>query len=139
MEALIFDAQDRPAIWISNLLCFHYDHCQPVHTGAGESDPKRLPYTPQTSMAAATSATLTLQPNPATNWVGISFTTEAQPGAGAIEVHDMMGRTVYRARVSGSNGQAIWDCRNAPAGTYSALLLSGKGVRLAVERFVIQP
>jgi hypothetical protein len=137
LETLIGDAQDRPAVWIANALCFHYERCRPVHTG-GESGPKSLPYTPRRKAPTLPAATLSLKPNPAQAWVAISWQISDGPSPAAIELRDMLGRPVDRITTSGNAGQVVWDCRAVTPGTYTATLLGTAGDQLAVERVIVQ-
>ncbi|MBX2979754.1 MAG: hypothetical protein KF905_10700 [Flavobacteriales bacterium] len=107
LEALIGGQQDRPAVWIANTLCFHYQRCRPVHTG-GESGPKSLPYTPRRKAPAAPLSTLSLKPNPAQAWVAISWQALEGEAPQAIELRDLLGRPVARITTSGNAGQVVW-------------------------------
>ncbi len=136
LEQLIGDAQDRPAVWIGQLLCFHYDLCRTIHTGAGE-DPKRLPYTAESSRDISSTVQFSAVPNPASAWISLSFKVDEE--ARVIVVSDLAGRTIDRVMVGGNEGQVIWDCRRVPAGTYLVSLYASSGALLAVQRAIIKP
>lgn len=136
LEQLIGDAQDRPAVWVGQLLCFHYDLCRTIHTGAGE-DPKRLPYTAESTRGISSTVQFSAVPNPASAWISLSF--KADEEARAIVMSDLAGRTTDRVMVDGNEGQVIWDCRRVPAGTYLVSLYASSGALLAVQRAIIKP
>lgn len=134
LEQLIGDAQDRPAVWIGQLLCFHYDLCRTIHTGAGE-DPKSLPYIAESSPGVTSTVQFSAVPNPASTWISLSFKSDEE--VRAIVIRDLTGRIVHRAMVGGTEGQMIWDCRSLKGGLYMAELLSESAISLAVERVQI--
>lgn len=134
LETLIGDDQDRPAAWIANTLCFHYDRCRPVYTG-GESGPKSLPYAPRSKLPATHVASLTLKPNPAAQWVAVNYDL---PKSGEVLVlKDDLGRPLLRQTISGNHGQAILDLGTFAKGAYILELTYGGGDRV-VEKLVIQ-
>lgn len=140
LEALIGEEQDRPAVWISNLLCYHYERCRTVHTGGEEmqGDPKSLTNKPTVADQPAT-AELTLAPNPAINWQSISYKLPANERTGDIVIQDLAGRVVNTMWISGPQGQLVWDCRVVPSGTYTCRLYSASGAQLAAELIIVQP
>ncbi|MBK8499111.1 MAG: hypothetical protein IPL52_09895 [Flavobacteriales bacterium] len=140
LQALIDDAQDRPAVWISEMLCFHYDLCRPIHSGGEEEEGEKSRALPQAARPTEKPlATLTCAPNPALNWVSFTYAVAAGQRAGAIEVRDVTGRSIHRAITSNAQGQLIWDCRSARSGAYSVALLSPEGQVLCVEQVLINP
>ena len=136
LEQLIGDAQDRPAVWIGQLLCFHYDLCRTIHTGAGD-DPKSLPHNTGSLTNATKKASLVATPNPATTWLSLSFNTNDLGDAAALEIRDLTGRAIHRTIVAGAEGQVIWDCQSIMSGTYTAVLFAGSGETMAVCRLLI--
>lgn len=139
LQALIGDAQDRPAVWIGQMLCFHYDLCLPIHTGGEDEEPKSLMLPRPVLPTPVSMATLACAPNPALNWVSFTYTITGGERAGAVEVRDITGRMEYRATASGKEGQVIWDCRKARAGAYTVALLSPEGQVLVVEQVLVNP
>ena len=77
-------------------------------------------------------------PNPARTLVTFHFQLPANEQMAEIVVRDVHGRQQYRTRVSGEQGQSLWDTRSVPSGTYTVELLSGSA-RLAHDRLIVQP
>lgn len=139
LQALIGEQQDRPAVWISNLLCYHYERCRTVHTGGEEPTgaPKSLKEKPAMP-DAPNGAALTLAPNPAKNWMAITYSLP-QEGAGRIVVKDVLGKDVLSETVASKTGQLIWDTKQHPGGTYTVLLFGVSGEPLLMQRAVVHP
>jgi hypothetical protein len=138
LEALIGEEQDRPAVWISNLLCYHYERCRTIHSGGEEvGDPKNARAV--TVVDPMPTATLRLAPNPSTNWMSIDHVLPGTDEEGRLVVRDIMGRVVYTTLLTTHAGQHVWDTRRTTAGTYSVELLDASGGTVLVERAVVQP
>jgi hypothetical protein len=136
LQTLMGDAYDRPAAWISNLLCFGYGICRPPLTGGEDHGEERsLPYTPST--AAATQAVLDLRPNPATNWATVEYDLKAVPDQAELVVRDATGREVFRTRLSEQRQQVLWDTRQAAPGSYTVVLLNS-GHQLRAEKLIVR-
>jgi len=134
-QALIQDQYDRPATWISNLLCFHYGICRSPLTG-GESEPKSV----QRDGKDATSTdrrSFKLQPNPASTFVALNYTLKASETSGSVRVIDANGRTLATDKLSGNVGQVVLDTRTWAKGVY-AVQCSVGGTIVHAERLVIQ-
>ncbi len=136
LETLIGDAQDRPAVWIANTLCFHYERCRPVHTG-GEGGPKSLPYTQPRMLAAAPASALALKPNPAQAWVAVDYKLSDGQEAALLMLKDALGRPVLQRNVAGRQGQVVLDLGAIAKGAYVVELRQG-GTLVAAERLVVQ-
>ncbi|MBK9146731.1 MAG: T9SS type A sorting domain-containing protein [Flavobacteriales bacterium] len=134
-ETLIQNQYDRPATWISNMLCFHYGICRSPLTG-GESEPKSL----QRDGKDATSTdrrSFKLQPNPASTFVALNYTLKASETSGSVRVIDANGRTLATDKLSGSIGHVVLDTRTWAKGVY-AVQCSVSGAIVHAERLVIQ-
>jgi hypothetical protein len=136
LEALIGDEQDRPAVWIANTLCFHYQRCRPVHTG-GEGGPKSLPYTPRKKAPTMPLATLSLKPNPAQAWVAVDHHIPEHSGAAMLVLKDALGRPVVDRTLSGDRGQVVLELGALAKGVYM-VELRHQGQLLATEKLVVQ-
>lgn len=139
LQAMMGDAYDRPAIRISNLLCFGYGQCRPPLTGGTEDgDPKALPYTPLPADGAIAQAVLSLHPNPASTWVAIDYDLLTEPTDAVLVVRDLTGREVFRKALHQHRQQVVWDTRHAAPGSYTVVLLNN-GRQLRAEKLVIRP
>lgn len=138
LQAMMGQAYDRPASWISNLLCFGYQHCRPPLTG-GEEDgvPKSLPYTPLPAKDIAVQAALSIYPNPANSWVAFDYDLLVEPTNAAIVILDLTGREVYRIVLNESQQQKVWDTRQAAPGSYTVVLLNNRQ-QLRTEKLIIR-
>ncbi|MBK8497273.1 MAG: hypothetical protein IPL52_00305 [Flavobacteriales bacterium] len=56
-----------------------------------------------------------------------------------ITVQDVLGKVIETMRVSGTEGQVIWDCRKTGAGTYTIAMYAASGAQLAVQRAIVKP
>jgi hypothetical protein len=138
LQDLMGDAYDRPAAWISNLLCFGYGQCRPPLTGGEDNgDPKSLPYTPLPARGAAAQAVLDMHPNPASTWVAFDYDLLAEPTDAAIVIRDLTGRELYRKALQERRQQVVWDTRQAAPGSYTVVLLNS-GRQLRAEKLVIR-
>jgi hypothetical protein len=138
LEALCGEAYDRPATWISNLLCFHYNRCRPPLTGGedaggGKSARQALLQT----VAQPAEPHLQLHPNPASAWVALDYNLRALARNATLFVLDATGREVWRATLALSRTQVLWDTRSTAPGAYS-VILENAGTRVATERLVLQ-
>lgn len=135
LEGLMEDAHDRPANWISNLLCFGYGRCRAPLTGGDNRPQPRL--LPQAGADTPTSAVLSIHPNPASSWVAFNYNLQTQPDHAELIVRDATGREVYRAALQASEQQQLWDTREVASGTYNAVLLNG-GRELRAEKLIVK-
>src|SRR5690606_32733694 len=100
-------AYDRPANWISNLLCFGYDICRaPLTGGDGRGQTKLLRVS---SAQPAPGAELEIYPNPAASWVTFRYDLQSEPEQAELVVRDAAGRTVYSVALQASEQQQLWD------------------------------
>lgn len=137
LGSLAADNYDRAAHWAQNILCFHYGFCRPPLTGGGEF---LAPVFFQVLPVVPTPSHVFIKPvpNPARTLVTFHFQLPANEQMAEIVVRDVHGRQQYRTRVSGEQGQSLWDTRSVPSGTYTVELLSGSA-RLAHDRLIVQP
>ncbi|QQR86909.1 MAG: hypothetical protein IPJ76_01400 [Flavobacteriales bacterium] len=96
-----------------------------LNVGVEELDPEPL-------------GSLTLQPNPASNWLACTYRVTSAGGNPQLLIRDMTGRIVDQLTASGPEGQVIWDARAVPAGAYQVELIDGNKV-VAVQRAILQP
>lgn len=136
--AFIQNAYDRPTSLVSNLLCYGYGICRPPLTG-GEVDlmTKHLPYTPLPAQWEHLKPVISIKPNPASNWVEITYDLQIQTPDAMILIHDAMGRVVHSEKLKDRQGKLVWDSRSAAAGSYTIVLRNGKE-NAGSEQLIIQ-
>lgn len=136
MNNLMNRAYDRPANWISNLLCFNYGRCRAPLTGGDDRAHPKMLQVP--SAQTVHPAQLDIRPNPASSWVAFTYNLQAEPNQAEMIVRDAAGREVYRAALQASEQQQLWDTREVASGTYNAVLLNGGRV-LCTEKLIVKP
>ena len=137
LVALAGAAYDRPAAFISNLLCFGYGICRPPSTGGDDGTPKSLPRTELPSAGHLVQALLAIHPNPADAWVAFDYDLLVPPEDAVLVVRDVTGREVYRKALHEARQQVVWDTRMMAPGTYTASLIDRKQL-LRSEKIVIR-
>ena len=135
LENMATDHYDRPSNWAYNLLCYVYGKCRAPWTG-GEATPKSRSYQTATAQTTALHA-LFVQPNPARTWVAFNYRFAPTTVQASIVVHDLAGRVVHQERVSGTDGQVLWDIRDVGPGSYTVSLVAD-GATLSTERLIVQ-
>lgn len=135
LETLIAGEQDRPAMWMQNLLCFHYDRCASPWTGAS-GEPKSLPAVKTVEDKAP--ALLSVFPNPATSWSVALVRLTSDHGAATLRVMDVSGKQLASYRLSGSEQQVVIDLRGFGPGTYVVELRDATS-HLASENLIVVP
>jgi len=136
LDALILDRYDRPAIWISNLLCVVYGHCRPPMTGGGgEPQMRHLPLPVEAE--ANTWPRLTVLPNPATTTTAFTYQLKQEPQDAWLTVTDLMGRPVHRIRLVQKAGTVNWGIQNMAVGVYM-VSVTDQGKVLLSEKLAVQ-
>ena len=128
---------DTPSSFISNTLCKFYGHCRPPLTGGDEGEPKLLPYTPLPMSWEHLAPTISLKPNPASNWVAIDYKLVGSIDDVLLTVQDSNGRSVFSRRLQNLEGQVVWDTRSMAQGIYAVTIRQGKKEQQS-ETLVIQ-
>lgn len=82
-------------------------------------------------------AKLSVHPNPANAWVAFDYDLNVPAENAELIVLDALGRRTWRASLSLSRHQVLWDVRATAPGAYSAVL-ENAGARVATERLVLQ-
>lgn len=136
LESLIDGQQDRPAMWMQNLLCFHYDRCAAPWTGEGGT-PKSLPQV-KPELAVAAPPVLVLYPNPATTWAVATLEMPAGLPQASLRVLDLTGKQVAQHMVAKEQPQLVLDTRRLAPGAYLVEVAGPQGV-LATEKLIVQP
>ncbi len=134
-QTLIDGEYDRPATWISNMLCFHYGICRSPLTG-GESEPKTLQRS-SPEKPASTERSFKLQPNPASTFVTLNFELLPTENSARLLVQDAQGRIVATENLQGNVGQVVFDTRRWAKGVYTARCMVGEEPAHA-EKLVIE-
>lgn len=135
LETLIAGQQDRPAMWMQNLLCFHYDRCAAPWTGAS-GEPKSLPVVKPED--AEPSALLGLFPNPATTWAVATIELPAGTMQATLRILDLSGKQVYTQVLPAELPQLVLDTRKLAPGAYLVEVSGNNGV-LDTEKLIVQP
>jgi hypothetical protein len=136
LESLINGQQDRPAMWMQNLLCFHYDRCAAPWTGEGGT-PKSLPQV-KPELPAAAPPVLALYPNPATTWAVATLELPAELPQARLRVLDLAGKQLHMQVVPAEQPQLVLDTRRLAPGAYLVEVADPHGV-LATEKLIVQP
>lgn len=137
LEALRGDAYDRPATWVSNLLCFHYGICRPDLTGGEQGDPKSLRQVQRVTTDPEVEVYLTLYPNPTEAWAVVNYRIPEDVSTAVISMRDLVGREVLRMPLKDRIGQVVLDTRGLAQGTYQLVLVSGTS-SLQTETIIIR-
>ena len=108
--------------------------------GNGGTTPQPLPtYIPvngcSLDVADFEKTAIVLSPNPAKSEVTIRYTN--LENSAALELYDLMGRSLYTQPLSESNGELVIPLPNYPSGIYIVVLRSEKGI-LEQRKLVIE-
>jgi hypothetical protein len=136
LKTLSVEQYDRPANWISNLLCLYYSECRSPLTGGNVGGEKSLRPAVISKEELVQNAIL-LAPNPTQTWATVTYTLTKEAIDGLIEVKDAMGRPVLSERLVGKQGQVVLDTRPLAKGAY-VVQCSADGVVLVTERLIVQ-
>lgn len=118
VELSIDGAYDRPSTYISDLLCFYYDRCRSPLTGPGTGGAKRL-VRASAEGSPSTCCSLTIHPNPASEWIVCEVDLDEDDATGVLSVTDALGRTVLTKAVSGTRSSTVLDLQGLQAGLYT--------------------
>ena len=136
LKTLSVEQYDRPANWISNLLCLYYSECRSPLTGGNVGGEKSLRPAVISKEEIVQNAIL-LAPNPTQTWATVTYTLTKEATDGLIEVKDATGRPVLSERLAGKQGQVVLDTRLLAKGAYT-VQCRADGVVLITERLIVQ-
>ena len=136
LDALILNRYDRPAIWISSLLCMVYGHCRPPMTGGGGEPKRQILRAPDASKPGIRDH-LSVQPNPASTSVSFAYSLSSLPNECWLTVTDLMGRTIHRQSITQQQGSAFFTVENLAAGVYTVSVAQSGEVLLS-DLMVVQ-
>jgi hypothetical protein len=136
LKALIADQYDRPANWISNVLCLYYDECRSPRTGGHIGGEKSVRRTNTQQMESLENGIL-IAPNPTQTWATVTYSLGDEPIDGRILVKDLFGRVVLTERMTSDQGQVVLDTRRLSKGVYLVECLDDRNV-LHSERLIVQ-
>ncbi|HOZ41384.1 MAG TPA: NosD domain-containing protein [Flavobacteriales bacterium] len=136
LKALIVEQYDRPANWISNLLCLYYGECRAPLTGGEVGGQKSLRPTVMNEEEVSKNV-IVIAPNPAQSWATVTYTLQEVPVEGWIRVKDLFGRVVIAERMAGDQGQVVLDTRMLSKGVY-LVECTTDSVLLLSERLIVQ-
>jgi len=80
---------------------------------------------------------ISVKPNPASEWAAIDYTLPHQESVAVLEITDANDKSIETMNLSGNQGQKLWDIRNMPSGSYIiAIRVAGfsKSVKLIVSK-----
>ncbi len=135
-QSFAAQSQDIAGTWARNVLCFGYEICLTGPNGNPGGNKTLRPITPVNATNAE--PLLSVQPNPASAWIAISFKLNSLGTNGRLRMLDARGREVNSITLGAAIGQEVWDVRGLPAGLYSIELIDA-GARMAAERVIIKP
>jgi hypothetical protein len=72
---------------------------------------------------------VTVKPNPAKDWVAFNYTLPDDKTVGTIKIVDPNGAFVTSFKVTGTQGQKVWDTRKVNSGVYFYTLSVGEFTR----------
>jgi len=136
LEGIVSEANDRPAWWAQNVLCFFYQRCRSPFTGA-DGNEQRVLHSGGPSSVEPEGAWLRIQPNPASTWVAMDHHVPGPVEHAQLVIRDLSGREVRRFALANSEGQTLWDVRTAQPGAYTVELLSA-GRTLRAEKLILR-
>lgn len=136
LKALIVEQYDRPANWISNLLCLYYDECRAPRTGGNTGGEKNLQGA-RNNLEEIVRNVIQLAPNPAQTWSTLTYRLIEEPINGKILVKDLFGRVVISKQMNGTQGQVVLDTRQLSKGVYLVECVSNEEM-LRSDRLVVQ-
>lgn len=136
LEGIVSEANDRPAWWAQNVLCFFYQRCRSPFTGA-DGNEQRVLHSGGPSSVEPEGAWLRIQPNPASTWVAMDHHVPVPVEHAQLVIRDLSGREVRRFALANSEGQTLWDVRAAQPGAYTVELLSA-GRTLRAEKLILR-
>ncbi len=80
---------------------------------------------------------ISVKPNPASDWAAIDYTLPHQESVAVLEIADANGKRIETINLSGNHGQKLWDTRVVPSGSYIITIkVAGflKSVKLIVSK-----
>jgi len=102
---------------------YHYCDCLNVSDSAGFKSSGII--NPK-DFAKAYGLEITTEPNPASEWVAFNYTLPYDKSEGTIWVVDTKGSFVTSFKVTGMQGQKVWDTRKLNSGVYFYTLSVGE-------------
>ena len=70
------------------------------------------------SLNSAFGPEVTVEPNPASSWAAFNYKMRYEESVGVIKIKDLYGKDVQQFRVTGKEGQQVWDTRWIKPGIY---------------------
>ncbi|PIQ29357.1 MAG: hypothetical protein COW63_13560, partial [Bacteroidetes bacterium CG18_big_fil_WC_8_21_14_2_50_41_14] len=80
----------------------------------------------QDEWAKALGLELSVDPNPASQWVEFTWQLPPAETTGLISIADVTGKTISTISISGVQGKRVWDTREIKSGVYICTLSAGK-------------
>lgn len=93
---------------------YHFCNCLNISDTQGFKSTAVNP----TLLNQAYGVSLTVDPNPASEWAAFDYTLPETAGKGVIKISDATGKFVKVVEVSGAQGQYMWDTREVNPGIY---------------------
>ncbi|MEZ5199747.1 MAG: T9SS type A sorting domain-containing protein, partial [Bacteroidales bacterium] len=105
---------------------YHYCNCLNVSDSTGFKSSGMIN---QEDLAKAYGLEVTTEPNPASEWVAFNYTLPYDKSEGTIKIIDTKGTYVTSFKVTGTQGQKVWDTRKVNSGVYFYTLSVGEFTR----------
>lgn len=137
LETLIAEAYDRPATWMQNILCFHYDRCRTPMTGGDVEAPKSRGAQYAVNAHSPIAPFLKVYPNPASNWSAVDYDVMEGADRAQLVVRDVLGREVFLRSLGINKGQVVLDTRIFAKGLYT-VELQNAGLILQSEKLLVE-
>jgi hypothetical protein len=101
-----------------------------------------IPRDPSLGVRAVTgeghSNAISIWPNPATTELHIAWRGDLKRMPRRFAVHDLLGKLIAQGEIESWRGQTLWQCEDAPAGTYILSIMDYQGELIATERVIKQ-
>jgi hypothetical protein len=101
---------------------YHYCDCPALPDSIGLKISSNLNYG---NFIKAKGIEINATPNPASTWVAFDYRLALKDTEGTITISDVSGRVIEAIKVTGHQGQKVWDIRRIKQGVYIYTLYAG--------------
>jgi hypothetical protein len=112
---------------------YHYCDCPALPDSIGLKSSSNLNYG---NLIKAKGMEIVATPNPASTWVAFDYHLALTYTEGTITISDVSGRVIEALKVTGNQGQKVWDIRRIKQGVYIYTLNAGglsKSAKLIIK------
>ncbi len=128
LEGLVAESTGTAGMQARNILAFVYgnDYCDcPAEVEAGlKAKPATI-----APLHKLHEPQIEARPNPASAWVGFTYTIPEGSSNALLEIRDTGGKLVNQASLDNIQGQYIWDTRTIASGLYHYTLKTSNGIK----------